>query len=230
MKYVLEQRKNSKLREMRTLQRWLSVTEGKILLRTKLRWNYSTEYTELTKKGNEDLLQYYNEWKEQIRFFKELMKGKSLNPDMVPSLLRGVVETALTGGNPFNTIKNKFIRSISIDSENEENIGKEASKSIPLRYMAPPRKADGSVDMDMISVDLTRSMIEFGDSVFEYVENSKIEGDLLIIRQLLTMSRTTKMDGNHIIRDSRGKPKTDDPKYPGTKFLHRCKVRTVNQD
>ena len=173
--------------------------------------NYSTEYTELTRPGNEDLLGYYNEWKEQIRFFKELMKGKSLNPDMVPSLLRGVVETTMTGGNPFNTMKNKFVRSITIDTENEENIGKEASKSIPLRYMAPPRKEDGSVDIDMISVDLTRSMIEFGDAVFEYVENSKIEGDLLLIRHLLTMSRTAKMDGKHIIRDSRGNVKTDDP-------------------
>lgn len=181
--------------------------------------NYSKEYSELLKPENKAVLTYYDAWKEQMKEFDSLAEGKSLAADMIPSMHKGVVEGIVTGENILESIGKNMLQGVTIDVENEENVGQDAAKSIPLPYVAPPRDSKGDVNTVLVSRDLTKVMVKFGASFFEFVENSRAESELLFIRDLLHESEEVQKKGVRELQRESGKLVTDKVSE-GTKKLY----------
>lgn len=164
---------------------------------------FSSEYKYLLRSGNEPLLEYYNAWKEQMKTFKKLLKGRRavLSADTIPSITKNMMEQLMTGENAFKAFGKSFLRGMSIDVENEEQVGKATIQKVPLRFLNPPKGKDGEVDHMLISRDLTRAMVMFGDSAYEHIEDTRSEAEILFIRDLLTQSEEVKMSGGKIVKE-----------------------------
>ena len=183
--------------------------------------NYSQEYSVMLQKGNEPLLEYYNAWKEDMQKFSKMKEGRSWSADMIPSINKNVMEGIMTGENVFDSISKNIMKNLTIETENEENVGKGMIKRIPLKFVKPPRTESGEVDTTLISRDLTKAMTTFGAHFFEYVEDSKVEGEILFLRSLLFEDKKIQeavVEQGKIVREA-GAIKTRDV-TPETKELY----------
>ena len=166
--------------------------------------NYSKEYSEILKPENKAVLDYYNAWIEQMKEFNNLAADKSIAATFIPSIHKGVVEGIVTGENVIESITKNALRSVTLDIENEENLGKDAAQSIPLPYMNPPRDSKGNVDTVLISKDLTKIMVKFGSTFYEFLENSRAESEILFIRDLLHSSEEVQKEGVRTLKRESG--------------------------
>jgi len=168
--------------------------------------NYSEEYRVITAPGNEALLNYYNAWKEQMKEFSQMSEGKSFSYDMIPSINKGIMEGIMTGENVFDSVSKNIMKGLTVEVENEENVGKGGSRSIPLKFTQAPRTKNGEVDTTLISRDLTKAMVTFGAHFYEYAEESAIESQLLYLRHMLfndpEVVQAQKVSGGKLRREA----------------------------
>jgi hypothetical protein len=131
------------------------------------------------------LLEYYEAWKDQMIEFDRLAHDRNIYMTTVPNILPNVIQAFMRGDSIMNNISENILRSISIETENEERVGKTAAKIIPLPFLNPPKNKKGEIETDMISTRLTNAMIIFGDAVYEHAAAGEVEGEALLIREYL---------------------------------------------
>ena len=116
--------------------------------------SFSSEYKYLLRSGNEPLLEYYTAWKEQMKTFKKLLKGRRaiLAADTIPSVTKDMMEQLMTGENAFKAFGKSFLRGMSIDVENEEQVGKATIQKVPLRFLNAPKELQVIVLFGIITI------------------------------------------------------------------------------
>ena len=149
--------------------------------------NYSKEFKELNKPGNEGALRFYNFYKENIQRLADVA-GIHLDHNFIPNVKDGLVDSIIN--NPFNM--SEFFDSISramvVHEEQEDmgiyNDGKLVSQ-IPLLYTADMRNSKGELDASLKSIDLASSLFAMSKSVYTFKYMNEIEAELLALKTYL---------------------------------------------
>jgi len=160
---------------------------------------YSKEYGELNQVGNEPLLAFYTAWKSQIADFNDLLDGRYINTNTIPSILIGSIEAGFEGKGAVSTFAKNMMHSITIEEENEEQIGEDTVKRVPLGHLKPILNDKGEFDESRISMDLGRAMLLFGDAIYKHVALDDAEARIQMIRSLLSIQREVRMKGGKFL-------------------------------
>ena len=181
---------------------WISRTSLKYLevKPEKYEVAFSDQYNFLLKEENAPLLKYYEEWKSDMLMLSKRTKESSIGVSFVPNVMTDVVQGAARGMNPVSVLGKNILRDISIEVEDEEQVGKEIYSNIPLMYLNPPRNESGEIDSDMISTDLTNSMIRFARSAFKNEQMKNLEGHVEILKQLLLQTQEVEISNGKLVK------------------------------
>jgi len=150
--------------------------------------NYSAEYKELKKGGNEPLLNYYEAFQAAMTRFDALIYGASIPYNMIPNVHASTIEKWMSGVSGWESMKANVISTFRIDVDDEYTDSDNTRKSIPLRYMNPLRNSKGEIDPNLVSSELTPSILHFAMSVFQNHRKSEIEGSIMMAKRLLEKS------------------------------------------
>ena len=147
--------------------------------------NYSAEYAELKKGGNELLLEYYEAWQKQMKDFDSMITGVTVPYNMIPNVHASPVEKWVEGKLGIKSVLRDLRLSLTLDVENEERSSKDTSRSIPLRYMQPLRDNAGNLTPEFVSAELTPALLEFGMSVLRHKHRQNIQPDVMMAQRIL---------------------------------------------
>ena len=150
--------------------------------------NYSAEYKELKKGGNEPLLNYYEAFQAAMTRFDALLYGASIPYNMIPNVHASTIEKWMSGAEGWESMKANIASTFKIDVEDEYSGSDNTRKSIPLRYMNPLRNSKGEIDPNLVSSELTPSILHFAMSVFQNHRKSEVEGTIMMAKRLLEKS------------------------------------------
>ena len=186
---------------------------------------WSKEYAFINRPDNKALLDYYTAWRNQLRNFNEELEGVYLPGDKIFNIRAGLIEKA--AGGSFNLFKGKFDANMLTDwmskgwvvkSEEDDHTAGEPLTKIPLPGINPLRDSKGNINPGLVSKDLSRSMYLMGASIYNYMEKSAIESELLFLRRQLhsdklsgkQLKTETTSKGVELKRDASGKLLTED--------------------
>jgi succinate dehydrogenase flavin-adding protein (antitoxin of CptAB toxin-antitoxin module) len=147
--------------------------------------NYSPEYAELKKGGNELLLEFYEAWQKQMQDFDSMITGVTIPYNMIPNVHASPVEKWVEGKLGIKSVLRDLRLSLTLDVENEERSSKDTSRSIPLRYMQPLRDNAGNITPGFVSAELTPALLEFGMSVLRHKHRQNIQADVMMAQRIL---------------------------------------------
>ena len=147
---------------------------------------WSEEFARLNKPGNEILLNYYNNWREQLREFNEEMDGVYFAGDKIPTVRKGFIEN-FTSGDVFSkdVISDWWSRGFAIKVDEDDTSGGNPIKKVPMPFVNALVNRKGDKSSELVSRDLSRAMYLMGTSVYNYIEKSKIESEMLFLRHQL---------------------------------------------
>jgi len=176
---------------------------------------WSEDFAKLNEQGNEALLNYYNAWKEQLREFNEEMDGVYFAGNLIPTVRKGLIENFSRGKNLFSKdlIQDWWSRGFAIKVDEDDTSGGNPIKKVPLPFINPLRNRKGDKSSELVSRDLSRSMYLLGASVYNYIEKSNIESEMLFLRhqlhtkhlggqQVKTRTSVTGQKGQVIVREA----------------------------
>ena len=180
---------------------------------------WSDEYAFLNEKGNEPLLNYYNEWKAQIREFKDILEIEhdiKLSENMIPSLRAGLVEKIAIGEVSKDLVTDWVSRGFVIKEDEDDRSGGTKENTVPLPGVRPLVNTKGEVVSDLVSKDLTRSMYLFGSGVYNYINKSNIESRILYMRSRLAASQEIDISKEGLAARKKNGAFSKKPVTPGT--------------
>jgi hypothetical protein len=132
-----------------------------------------------------ELMAWTKLWKDTLLMLDRRMPHAHISQSMVPVL--PVTMGEVMGTRPSNAgkvLKDQFTRNFTVETELDERFGSNV-KSIPLRFMRPLRNSNGVVDTSMYSRDLRDAMYQFMQSALENEKLTEIEGQMLLLREIL---------------------------------------------
>lgn len=166
-------------------KRYLEVTPEKF------ESSVSQSYKEIMK--HPELLEWVTLWKNTMAEMNRRIPHEYIPLSMVPAVpisLGEKVGSDISGMPGY--IKEEFKRSFTLETELNERFG-EHVKSIPLRYMHAMGSSNGEIDSSMFSRDLRNVMYKFLESALENEKLSQIEGQMLVLRNILASNKVGKM-------------------------------------
>ena len=194
---------------------------------------WSSEFQTLNNPKNKALLDYYMAWKDQLRSFNEELDGVYLPGDKVFNVRAGLIEKMASGS--FNFLEGRFDSNVLTDwmtkgwvikSEEDDHSAGSPLNKVPLPGINPLRNSKGEISPGLVSKDLSRSMYLMGASIYNYMEKTAVESELLYLRRQLF---TDKLSGKQLqvektskgteLKRMAGKLLTEEID-PGTKTLY----------
>ncbi len=180
---------------------------------------WSESFEKLNQPGNEALLTYFNAWKEQLREYNEEMDGVYLSGNTIPTVRKTLIENFTRGKDIFSKdfIQDWWSRGFAVKVDEDDTSGGNPIQKVPLPFINALKNRKGDKSSQLVSRDLSRSMYMMGASIYNYIEKSKIESEMLFLRHQLhtkhlagqqLKTKSTKR-GTEIIRES-GKPVLDE--------------------
>jgi hypothetical protein len=146
--------------------------------------NYSSEYKELKKGGNEPLLNYYNAWLSAMSKFDNLLETH-IDSNMIPNVHASAIERWVGGNFGWEALKMNLAGSLIVDTNDEYSDGDNSRRTIPLKFMNPLRDSKGEIDPRLISAELTPSLLHFAHSVFRNHRRNAVEGDIQMAKRFM---------------------------------------------
>ena len=180
---------------------------------------WSDEYAFLNQEENKALLNYYNEWKAQIREFKDILEIEyniKLSETMIPFLRAGLVEKIAMGEVSKDFITDWVSRGFVIKEDEDDRSGGTKENTVPLPGIRPLRNTKGEMVSNLVSRDMTRSMYLFGSGVYNYINKSNIESKILYMRSRLAASQEIDISKEGLAARKKSGAFSKKPVSPGT--------------
>jgi len=167
---------------------------------------WSKEYATILRPENKEVLEYFNAWKEQLRDFDEILDNHDISFDMIPSVRAGMLERKAS----WSLLEDVMLRPWVIQVEDDDHSVGTPPKKVPLPGINTARNKNGDFDTRIVSKDMTRIMYKFGQAVYNNVEKSNIESEVLLLRNMLAEGEELVGERNILGRKRGGALKPDD--------------------
>lgn len=188
---------------------WVSKFSNKTL-KDKSKWQ-SEAYKNLTKPGNEALLDYYNFYKEVTKEINEILPI-DIKSNFVANIHKDMVDmVGEIGISSVGKLKESFLQSLQVREEesniayNDPTTGKPVYNA-PILFTTPLTDSNGNVDPSLKSRDLSSSLLLFANMAYNYKHMNEIKSSALNMREVLASS-------DQILTDAFGRPLKREGKY-----------------
>ena len=152
--------------------------------------NKSKEYAFI--ESQPALLNYFNALQDFNREAREVLGYSEIPSNFLPKVRADIIEKMQAGGvKPIIEDISQFLNIRQDDTEfghQDVNTG-EFVKRVPIFYTNPFQDADGKIDLEQQSKDITKSYLLFAKMLYNHKYMTEIEGKILAMREMLKVAK-----------------------------------------
>ena len=184
---------------------WLG-TFARNSLKNKAKWQ-SKEYKYI--ESQKPLKAYYDYYLKKNKEFSDLLpEGTRLKRNFVANISKDMMDTiAEMGLKAFSGVGTAFMQALEVREDDMQfgmidPVTGEREYRIPILYTRPLTDNKGKVTPNLKSKDLSRSLMLFSQTVYNYQHVEKVESDINSLKEVLASSK-------QLVTDKYGKPYED---------------------